>query len=202
MMRHPAEAIGMFSSNCPSSSTSIINIWAKATPVVRQNLLSQQHLVGLRCLDSTSKRILVVYLPQLEVDINNEGNLCNEWITGTTSDAAGKMQPVKVSANLVFHNFNELARPYTDFPETMKGKAIKKIPADNAVIPPPGEDTVHVVSLPLAILVSYKHGLQSGKDTSGVSLCVVLPAVSPDFEGILCTSGSKMIIQGCLQGVK
>eukprot|EP00957_Ditylum_brightwellii_P188327 14337734-Ditylum_brightwellii.AAC.1 len=46
------------------------------------------------------------------------------------------MQPVKVSANLVFHNFNELARLYADFPKGMKGKTIKKIPADNAVIPP------------------------------------------------------------------
>eukprot|EP00957_Ditylum_brightwellii_P179739 13692187-Ditylum_brightwellii.AAC.1 len=79
------------------------------------------------------------------------------------SNAAGKMQPVKGSANLVFHNFKELARPYADFPKAMKGKAIKKIPADNAVIPPPGEDTLHIVSLPLAIPVSYKHGLQSGK---------------------------------------
>eukprot|EP00957_Ditylum_brightwellii_P021146 1593873-Ditylum_brightwellii.AAC.1 len=47
----------------------------------------------------------------------------------------------------------------------MKGNTIKKIPADNAVIPPPGEDPLHVVSLPLAIPVSYKHGLQSGKVT-------------------------------------
>eukprot|EP00957_Ditylum_brightwellii_P011404 862180-Ditylum_brightwellii.AAC.1 len=73
------------------------------------------------------------------------------------------MQPVKVSANLVFHNFNELARPYADFSKSMKGKTIKKIPADNAVISPPGEDPLHVVSLSSAILVSYKHGLQSGK---------------------------------------
>eukprot|EP00957_Ditylum_brightwellii_P122140 9314601-Ditylum_brightwellii.AAC.1 len=69
-------------------------------PMASQNLLSQQHLVGLRCMDSTSKCILVVYLPQLEVDIDKEGNLCDEWITGTMSDAAGKMQLVKVSANL------------------------------------------------------------------------------------------------------
>eukprot|EP00957_Ditylum_brightwellii_P074421 5654390-Ditylum_brightwellii.AAC.1 len=48
----------------------------------------------------------------------------------------------------------------------MKGKTIKKIPADNAVIPPPREDPLHVVSLPLTILVSYKHGLQSGKVTN------------------------------------
>eukprot|EP00957_Ditylum_brightwellii_P071217 5413461-Ditylum_brightwellii.AAC.1 len=92
MMRHPAEAIVMISGNCQSTSNSIINIWAKATPVACQNLLSQQHLVRLHCLDSTSKRIFMVYLPQLEVDINNEGNLCNEWITGTMSDATGKMQ--------------------------------------------------------------------------------------------------------------
>eukprot|EP00957_Ditylum_brightwellii_P188823 14373048-Ditylum_brightwellii.AAC.1 len=59
------------------------------------------------------------------------------------SNAAGKMQPIKVFANLVFHNFNELARPYADFPKSMKGKTIKKIPADNAVIPLPGEDLLH-----------------------------------------------------------
>eukprot|EP00957_Ditylum_brightwellii_P192929 14689842-Ditylum_brightwellii.AAC.1 len=73
------------------------------------------------------------------------------------------MQPAKVSANLVFHNFNELTCPYTDFPKSTKGKQIKKIPNDNAVIPPPGDNPLHVVSLPLAIPVSYEHGLQSGK---------------------------------------
>eukprot|EP00957_Ditylum_brightwellii_P035338 2680393-Ditylum_brightwellii.AAC.1 len=66
MMRHPAGAIGMISGNCQATSTLIIDVWAKATPVARHNLLAQQHLVGLRCLNSTSKRILVVYLPQLE----------------------------------------------------------------------------------------------------------------------------------------
>eukprot|EP00957_Ditylum_brightwellii_P047135 3579465-Ditylum_brightwellii.AAC.1 len=66
MMRHPAEAIGTISGNHPSSSTLIINVWTKATPVAHQNLLSQQHLVGLCCLESTSKQILVIYLPQLE----------------------------------------------------------------------------------------------------------------------------------------
>eukprot|EP00957_Ditylum_brightwellii_P037675 2849276-Ditylum_brightwellii.AAC.1 len=99
----------MISGNRPSSSTSIIDIWAKTTPVACQNRLSQQHLVGFHCPNSTSKQILVIYLPQLEVDINKDGNLCNKWITGTTSNAAGKMQPVKVSANMVFHNFNKLA---------------------------------------------------------------------------------------------
>eukprot|EP00957_Ditylum_brightwellii_P052803 4003413-Ditylum_brightwellii.AAC.1 len=76
------------------------------------------------------------------------------------------MQPVKVSTNLVFHNFNELACSYADFPKSMKGKQIKKIPNDNAVIPPPGDDPLHVVSLPSAIPVSYEHGLQSDKVTN------------------------------------
>eukprot|EP00957_Ditylum_brightwellii_P163656 12460315-Ditylum_brightwellii.AAC.1 len=93
MMRHPAEVIGTISGKRQSTSTLIMDAWVKATPVACCNLLSQQHLVGLRCLDSTPKCILVVYLPQLEVDINNESDLCNKWITGTTSDAAGKMQP-------------------------------------------------------------------------------------------------------------
>eukprot|EP00957_Ditylum_brightwellii_P201676 15326704-Ditylum_brightwellii.AAC.1 len=78
MVRHPTEAIGTISSNCPSSSTSIIDVW--------------QHLVGLQCLDSTSKGILVVYLPQLEVDINEDSNLCDKWITSTMTNAAGKTQ--------------------------------------------------------------------------------------------------------------
>eukprot|EP00957_Ditylum_brightwellii_P066399 5040968-Ditylum_brightwellii.AAC.1 len=42
------------------------------------------------------------------------------------SNAAGKMQPVKVSVNLVFHNFNELTCPYAESPKSMKGKLIKK----------------------------------------------------------------------------
>eukprot|EP00957_Ditylum_brightwellii_P035690 2706370-Ditylum_brightwellii.AAC.1 len=73
------------------------------------------------------------------------------------------MQPVKVSANLVFDNFNKLAHPYTDFPKSMKGKLIKKIPSNDAVISLHGDDSLHMVSLPLAIPVLYKYGLQSGK---------------------------------------
>eukprot|EP00957_Ditylum_brightwellii_P030238 2289322-Ditylum_brightwellii.AAC.1 len=145
MMRHPVESTGTISSNRPLSSTSIIDVWAKAMPVAHKNLLFQQHLVGLRCLDSTSKHILVVHLPQLEVDINKEGNLCDKWITCTTSNAAGKMQPIKVSANLVFHNFNKLDCLYADFPKSMKGKLIKKIPNNGAVIPLPRDNLLHVL---------------------------------------------------------
>eukprot|EP00957_Ditylum_brightwellii_P157673 12001264-Ditylum_brightwellii.AAC.1 len=113
-------------------------------PVACQNLLSQKHLVGLRCLDSTYKKVLVIYLPQLKVDVTEDSNLCNEWITGTMSNAAGKMQLVKVSTTLVFHNFNKLAHLYTDFPRSMKGKHIKKIPSSDAVIPMHRDGPLHV----------------------------------------------------------
>eukprot|EP00957_Ditylum_brightwellii_P140323 10691597-Ditylum_brightwellii.AAC.1 len=45
----------------------------------------------------------------------------------------------------------------------MKGKLIKKIPSNDAVIPLHGDGLLHVVSLPSTIPVSYEHGLQSGK---------------------------------------
>eukprot|EP00957_Ditylum_brightwellii_P135624 10341972-Ditylum_brightwellii.AAC.1 len=79
-----------------------------------------QHLVGLHCVDSMFKRVLVTYLPQIEVDVTKDGNLGDEWITGTTSDAVGKMQLVKVSAAQIFHNFNKLACLYSDLPKAMK----------------------------------------------------------------------------------
>eukprot|EP00957_Ditylum_brightwellii_P056040 4247113-Ditylum_brightwellii.AAC.1 len=60
------------------------------------------------------------------------------------SNAAGKMQPVKASANLVFHNFTKLAHLYTDFPRSMKGKQIKKIPSNDVVIPLHRDGLLHV----------------------------------------------------------
>eukprot|EP00957_Ditylum_brightwellii_P055116 4177566-Ditylum_brightwellii.AAC.1 len=80
----------------------------------------------------------------IEVDVTEDSNLGKEWITGTTSDAAGKMQPVKVSATQIFHTFNELACLHSDLPKNMKGKQIKKIPNDDAVIPLPGNNLLHV----------------------------------------------------------
>eukprot|EP00957_Ditylum_brightwellii_P144693 11022777-Ditylum_brightwellii.AAC.1 len=77
MMRYPVKAIGMICGSCPLSSISTINVWTKATPVACQNLLSQQHLVGLRCVDFMSKRVLVIYLPQIEVDVTEDGKLGN-----------------------------------------------------------------------------------------------------------------------------
>eukprot|EP00957_Ditylum_brightwellii_P033090 2508384-Ditylum_brightwellii.AAC.1 len=80
-MRYPSKAIGTISGSHPSSSTSTIDVWAKAMPVAHQNLISQQHRVGLRCMDSTSKRVLVIYLPQIEVYVTEDGNLGDEWVT-------------------------------------------------------------------------------------------------------------------------
>eukprot|EP00957_Ditylum_brightwellii_P206929 15350632-Ditylum_brightwellii.AAC.1 len=75
----------------------------------------------------------------------------------TMSDAAGKMQPVKVSATQIFHNFNEMTCPYSDLLKAMKGSEIKKIPSADSVLPLPGDDMIHMVSCPLAIPVPYAH---------------------------------------------
>eukprot|EP00957_Ditylum_brightwellii_P167033 12716313-Ditylum_brightwellii.AAC.1 len=122
-MRYPSNAVGAISDSHPSSSTLIINVWAKAMSVACQNLLSQQHLI--------------------EVDITKDGNLGDKWITGTTSDDVGKMQPVKVSATQIFYNFNKLACPYSNLPKTMKGSEIKKIPSADSILPPSGDDQMH-----------------------------------------------------------
>eukprot|EP00957_Ditylum_brightwellii_P166538 12677067-Ditylum_brightwellii.AAC.1 len=143
-MRYPSKAAGTISGSHPSSSTSIIDVCAKAMPVAHQNLLSQQHLAGLCCVDPMSKRVLVVYFPQIEVDVTKDGNLGNKWIIRTMSDAVGKMQPVKVSAMQIFHNFDKLAHLYINFPKEMKGAEIKKIPSANIVLPPNVNGPMHM----------------------------------------------------------
>eukprot|EP00957_Ditylum_brightwellii_P051389 3897050-Ditylum_brightwellii.AAC.1 len=45
----------------------------------------------------------------------------------------------------------------------MKGKQIKKIPSNDAVIPLHRDSLLHVVSLPSAMSVLHTHRLQSGK---------------------------------------
>eukprot|EP00957_Ditylum_brightwellii_P059167 4490222-Ditylum_brightwellii.AAC.1 len=110
-----------------------------------------------------SKRVLVIYLPQMEVDVTEEGNLGDEWIMGMTPNAMGKMQLVKVSATQIFHSFNKLACPYSNLPKTMKGSEIKKIPYTDSLLPPPRDGPMHTVSLPLAIMVLYAHELHLGK---------------------------------------
>eukprot|EP00957_Ditylum_brightwellii_P157045 11952170-Ditylum_brightwellii.AAC.1 len=156
MMRYPSKTVGTISGSRPLSFASIIDVWAKAMSVAHQNLLSQQHLVGLHCVDSMSRRVLVIYLHQIDVDVTNDGNLGNEWITRTTSNAVGKMQPMKVSAMQIFHNFDELAQPYSNLPKCMKGAEIKTIPSADTILPPNGHEPLHMVSLPLAISVSHK----------------------------------------------
>eukprot|EP00957_Ditylum_brightwellii_P169666 12913899-Ditylum_brightwellii.AAC.1 len=94
-MKYPSEAIGTISASQSSSSLSIIDGWTRATPMTRGNLLSQQHLVGRRCINATSKMLLIAYLPQVEVMINEVGDTNEEWITGTTLDLAGRLLPVK-----------------------------------------------------------------------------------------------------------
>eukprot|EP00957_Ditylum_brightwellii_P113202 8632718-Ditylum_brightwellii.AAC.1 len=126
----------------------------------------RQHLAGLHCVNLTSKRALVIYLPQIDVDITKDGNLGNEWTTGTMTDSVGKMQPVKVSATQIFYNFDDLACPYSNFSKRMKGVEVKKISIANTVLPPDGNDLLHVVSLSSTIPVSYLHRLQLGKVTN------------------------------------
>eukprot|EP00957_Ditylum_brightwellii_P204186 15338042-Ditylum_brightwellii.AAC.2 len=121
-MRYLSKAVGRISGSCPLSSTSIIDVWAKATPVAHQNLFSQQHLVELRCVESMYKRVLVIYLPQIEVDVTEDGNL-------------GKIQPMKISAKQIFHNFDEPTCPCNNFPKGMKGKEIKKSEAQTLFCP-------------------------------------------------------------------
>eukprot|EP00957_Ditylum_brightwellii_P091224 6944971-Ditylum_brightwellii.AAC.1 len=67
--------------------------------MARRNLLSQQYPVGLRCIDATSNTLLIIYLPQVEVTINDDGNTNKGWITSTMLDATVKLQPVKVLAS-------------------------------------------------------------------------------------------------------
>eukprot|EP00957_Ditylum_brightwellii_P009184 694925-Ditylum_brightwellii.AAC.1 len=87
-MKYPSETISTISASQSSSSLSIINVWTYTMPMARRNLLSQQHLVGRRCIDATSKKLLIVYLPQMEVTIDDNGDTNEEWITNTTSDSA------------------------------------------------------------------------------------------------------------------
>eukprot|EP00957_Ditylum_brightwellii_P029838 2257108-Ditylum_brightwellii.AAC.1 len=160
---------------------------------MRQLCLQFAWLIGLYCLDSTSKKVLAVYLPQLEVDVTEDGDFCNEWIMGTTSNAAGNMQPVKVSANLVFHNFNKLACLYTDFPRSMKGKQIKKIPSNDNVIPLHGDGPLHMVSLPSAILVLYAHRLQSDHPNWVDPDAAVSPRASKPLHAAACAQSVASI---------
>eukprot|EP00957_Ditylum_brightwellii_P073419 5579074-Ditylum_brightwellii.AAC.1 len=100
--------------------------------------------------------------PQVEVTINNDGNTDKEWITSTTSDAVGRLQPVKVLTSQLFYNFDELTRPYGNFPAHLIGDVINNSPETDSINPPFGDDDLCIVSLPVVILMSYEYGLTAG----------------------------------------
>eukprot|EP00957_Ditylum_brightwellii_P134514 10254755-Ditylum_brightwellii.AAC.1 len=87
-MKYSSKAIGTIGVSRSSLLLTIINIWARATLMARRNLLSQHHLVNLRCIDATSKKLLIIYLPQVEITIDEDSNTNEEWITSSTSDSA------------------------------------------------------------------------------------------------------------------
>eukprot|EP00957_Ditylum_brightwellii_P148340 11293651-Ditylum_brightwellii.AAC.1 len=117
---------------------------------------------SIRCIDATSKKLLIVYLPQVEVTIDEDGDTDEEWITGTTLDSAGRLLLVKVLASQFFYSFDELARTFDNFPAHLMGDVIEDIPETDSVNPPFGDNNLHIVSLPPVISVSYKHVLTSG----------------------------------------
>eukprot|EP00957_Ditylum_brightwellii_P210188 15364658-Ditylum_brightwellii.AAC.1 len=127
--------------------------------MARQYLLLQQHLVGLHCVDETSKKLTIIYLPKVEVTIDADGDTDKKWITGTTLDAAGKLQLVKVLASQPFYNLNELARPFDDCPPHLMGDIIKSIPEMDNMLTPLGNKDLCVASLLYVTPVSYEHGL-------------------------------------------
>eukprot|EP00957_Ditylum_brightwellii_P042492 3217465-Ditylum_brightwellii.AAC.1 len=48
-MSYPSEAVDTISKSQTFSLLSVIDIWAHAMPIAKRNLLSQQHLVVLKC---------------------------------------------------------------------------------------------------------------------------------------------------------
>eukprot|EP00957_Ditylum_brightwellii_P079357 6033479-Ditylum_brightwellii.AAC.1 len=99
-MKYPQEAIGTISASdqATSKSKSIISVWFKATPTMRKAPLNQRNLVGLQVADHNSKKYINVYLPMLETVLDEDGDVDEEFVTGTTSDNAGKLHPVKMEA--------------------------------------------------------------------------------------------------------
>eukprot|EP00957_Ditylum_brightwellii_P061262 4649545-Ditylum_brightwellii.AAC.1 len=135
-MKYQSEAIDTISASQSSLLLSIINVWTHAMPMEKSNLLSQQHLVGLRCINATSKKLLIIYLPQVKVTIGDDDDTNKECITSMTSDSAGRLHPVKALASQLFYNFDELARPYDNVPAHFVGDVIEDIPETDSANPP------------------------------------------------------------------
>eukprot|EP00957_Ditylum_brightwellii_P068101 5169078-Ditylum_brightwellii.AAC.1 len=62
----------------------------------------------------------------------------------------------------LFYNFDELTRPFDNFPAHLMSNVIEDIPEMDSIIPPFGNNDLHIVSLPSVIPVSYEHGLTAG----------------------------------------
>eukprot|EP00957_Ditylum_brightwellii_P005668 432098-Ditylum_brightwellii.AAC.2 len=54
------------------------------------------------------------------------------------------------------------SRPFDNFPAHLMGNVIEDILKMYSVNPPFGDNNLHIVSFPLAIPLSYKHGLTAG----------------------------------------
>eukprot|EP00957_Ditylum_brightwellii_P032709 2479511-Ditylum_brightwellii.AAC.1 len=63
-MNYTAEAIGTINESQLFLLLLIIDIWVRATLMERQNLISQQYLVDLHCVDATSNKLIIIYHPQ------------------------------------------------------------------------------------------------------------------------------------------
>eukprot|EP00957_Ditylum_brightwellii_P186587 14206256-Ditylum_brightwellii.AAC.1 len=96
--------------------------------MARRNLLLQQYLVDLRYIDAISKTLIIIYLSQVEVTINNDSDTDKEWITSTMSDAA--------------------VRSSDDFPVHLMGNVIDDIPETDSINPTFGDDDLCIISLP------------------------------------------------------
>eukprot|EP00957_Ditylum_brightwellii_P042364 3207608-Ditylum_brightwellii.AAC.1 len=90
-MKYPSEAFGTISTSQTFLLLIIINVLAHATHMARRILLSQQHLLVLRCMAATPKKFLIIYLQKVELTINDDCDTNKEWITGTMSDAADRL---------------------------------------------------------------------------------------------------------------
>eukprot|EP00957_Ditylum_brightwellii_P207728 15354285-Ditylum_brightwellii.AAC.1 len=90
----------------------------------------------------------------VEVTINEDSDTNKELITSSTSDSAGRLLPAKVLASQLLYNFDELARPFDDFPVHLMGDIIEDTPKTDSVNLPFGNGNFCIVSLPSVIPVS------------------------------------------------
>eukprot|EP00957_Ditylum_brightwellii_P108575 8281037-Ditylum_brightwellii.AAC.1 len=134
---------------------------------MRKALLNQRNLVGLQAADHNSKKYINVYLPMLETMLDDDGDVDEEFVTRTTSDNAGKLNPVKMEAHQVFNNFDEFGNVHTNMVDTIpKGQELDRSKIDSCLdLPEDGIDdtTLHIVRLPSAMHISFEKNLSTTK---------------------------------------